>query len=952
MTINQKIASFEQQYKKAALSHRWLQQVRPVPASMELSYPAARILSQLSFASNLSAVNHHAYDDVIHAALDHLRAGADAEGGVITRSLCEATEKMLEPLREAAHAYRVHLVAHAHIDMDWMWDYAETANVTVDTVRTMLDLMEEYPKFTFSQSQAAVYEILEKYAPTLLARVKARVKEGRWEVAASTWVEGDKNIVSGESLIRQHLYAKRYLSRMFDLPAEAFSLDFEPDTFGHAATVPTACRSCGVRYYYYNRGTATPEFAHVWRAPNGDELLAWRDPHSYGSMISYQLFAAVPCHCEKYGSKEYLGVYGVSDHGGGPTRQDLNRLADMESWTVAPTLIYSTYSAFFAELEKVRDTLPVHHGEMNYIFTGCYTSQSRLKQGNHQCEDQLAVSEMLSAAAHVWAGAPRINDIHQKAWCGVLFNQFHDILDGSCVTASRESAMARYREALAAASVSAGNAMRSIADAIDTSGFGFSAEPMEFSSGAGVGFHAVNGFPCTERGVGNKRIFHLFNSTAYDFDGVVSLSVWDWSEDASMACFADSHGVTIPSMLLADDASYWRHYYKTFALRVKIPAFGYATYTLTPKVPATDAPYCHNWSTRVHTFPEGNIVLQNQHIRASFCRRTMQLISLVDLHTGEELCGKTPTGFFSLIDEDTNKGMSSWRVGNYMQCENLNISCHVHLKSCSTQGIRQWASYELTFRDGSILRVKIILDDNSRSLEYETSVDFRLCGASGKSIPRLDFTLPIGYQTELCRCGVPFGLLDRPAADHDIPALSYVAALPDASGKSMLALMSDSKYGYRFYQNALSLGLLRGSYEPDPTPEIEPTSFRLAISVLPAFDSAALLQERSIFLNRPIYCSARPGTGYLPTEGQLLRVEGNMCVCAVKTPEDGAGLIVRLVNETSDAAACSVTLCRPIASATLTDAEEHTLHALDVTNGNTIALDVPAMSVRTLQLSF
>ena len=98
----------------------------------------------------------------------------------------------------------------------------------------------------------------------------------------------------------------------------------------------------------------------------------------------------------------------------------------------------------------------------------------------------------------------------------------------------------------------------------------------------------------------------------------------------------------------------------------------------------------------------------------------------------------------------------------------------------------------------------------------------------------------------------------------------------------MLALMSDSKYGYRFYDNTLSLGLLRGSFEPDPTPEIEPTSFRLAISVLPAFDSAALVKERSVFLNRPVYCSARPGTGHLPTEGQLLRVDGNVCVSALK----------------------------------------------------------------------
>jgi alpha-mannosidase len=559
---------------------------------------------------------------------------------------------------------------------------------------------------------------------------------------------------------------------------------------------------------------------------------------------------------------------------------------------------------------------------------------------------------MLAAAAHVWAGAPRANDIYQKAWCEVLFNQFHDILDGSCVTASRESAMARYQKALAAASVSAGNAMRTIADAIDTTGFGFAADPMEVSSGAGVGFHAPCGFPCTERGVGSNRIFHLFNPTAYDFDGVVSLSVWDWNEDADKARFSDDQGVTIPSMLLAGDTLYWRHYYKTFALRVRIPAFGYATYTLTPSLDETDPPYRHNWSTRVDQFPEGNLVLQNQHIRATFCRTTAQLLSLIDLNTGEELCGKMPTGFFSLIDEDTNKGMSSWRVGSYMQRENLNQSCHVHFKSCSMQGIRKWISYELTFRDGSVLRVKIVLDDNSRSLVYETAVDFRLRGSAGKSIPRLDFTLPIGYRTERCRCGVPFGMLDRVAADHDIPCLSYTAALPAEAGKSMLALMSDCKYGYRFWDNTLSLGLIRGSYEPDPTPEIEPTSFRLAISVLPTEDEMTLIRERSFFLNPPIYCSARPGSGYLPTSGQLLQVKGNVSVSSVKTPEDGDGLVLRLVNEAAMASDCSLTLCRPIAAAALTDANERMLQALAVSNGNTLTLCVPAKSVRTLMITF
>lgn len=114
----------------------------------------------------------------------------------------------------------------------------------------------------------------------------------------------------------------------------------------------------------------------------------------------------------------------------------------------------------------------------------------------------------------------------------------------------------------------------------------------------------------------------------------------------------------------------------------------------------------------------------------------------------------------------------------------------------------------------------------------------------------------------------------------------------------------------------------------------------------------ALIRERSAFLNPPIYCSACPGSGYLPTQGQLLQVEGNVAVSAVKTPEDGDGLVLHLVNEASDATVCRVTLCRSIASAVLTDANEKGMQTLDVVNGKEVALYIPAMSVQTLLLTF
>jgi len=150
--------------------------------------------------------------------------GVSRDGKPVKEAALAAEEALL-PMSAAVKSYTLHCVAHAHIDMNWMWGFPETAAVTMDTFRTMLDLMKEYPQFTFSHSQASTYRIVEKHDPEMLAEIKARVKEGRWEVTASTWVEADKNMPNGESLARHALYTKRYLSDLLGVDPDDLSLD-------------------------------------------------------------------------------------------------------------------------------------------------------------------------------------------------------------------------------------------------------------------------------------------------------------------------------------------------------------------------------------------------------------------------------------------------------------------------------------------------------------------------------------------------------------------------------------------------------------------------------------------------------------------------------------------------------------------------------------------------------
>ena len=176
-----------------------------------------RILAETEFCIGLSKKLDGCYDGAVEATLDFLRERMD-EDGVLTKEACLEGEKLLLPLQKEAKQYALILAAHAHIDMNWMWSWHETVASTVATFQTMLKLMEEYPDFCFSQSQASVYQIIEEYAPELKESIQKRIQEGRWEVTASAWVETDKNMPSAESLLNHIRYTKTVSYTHLTLP--------------------------------------------------------------------------------------------------------------------------------------------------------------------------------------------------------------------------------------------------------------------------------------------------------------------------------------------------------------------------------------------------------------------------------------------------------------------------------------------------------------------------------------------------------------------------------------------------------------------------------------------------------------------------------------------------------------------------------------------------------------
>src|SRR5699024_8456962 len=164
----------------------------------------------------------------------------------------------------------------------------------------------------------------------------------------------------------------------------------------------------------------------------------YREPYWYNSAITPHIGPGlIDLSRRSGGLKTGLIVYGVGDHGGGPTRRDVERALDMMTWPIYPKIKFGTLLEFFQAAESVREKLPVVDHELEYFAPGCYTTQSRIKRGNRRLEAALCDAESYASLANGLASFQFRKGAFRKAWQDVLFTHFHDIITGSCVQDTR-----------------------------------------------------------------------------------------------------------------------------------------------------------------------------------------------------------------------------------------------------------------------------------------------------------------------------------------------------------------------------------------------------------------------------------------------------------------------------------------------------------------------------------
>lgn len=397
-------------------------------------------------------------------------------------SVAAAHDRLAARLRELKARYpqqgRLAITGHAHIDLAWLWPYAETRRKLRRTFHTALQLLDRYPDFIFNQSTAAYYAQLEEDEPALFDAVRRQVADGRWETVGGMWVEPDTNMPTGESLARQILYGQRYFERSFGVRHRVCWL---PDCFGFSPALPQLLRQGGMDAFVttkvnWSETNRMPADLFHWEGLDGSRVLA----HTFANPIegyngTIRADCVVPTWRNFKGKTrhdESLLAIGFGDGGGGVTPEMLERQAQLADFPGVPALRPARIDDFF---DRIRNggrlaELPAWVGEIYLeLHRATLTTQGRTKRGHRQAERALITAETVGSLAVLMGAAPGFGGLEGN-WRVVLKNQFHDILPGSSIREVYEDAERELAEARAAGLARQEEAMAALVSALPAGG--------------------------------------------------------------------------------------------------------------------------------------------------------------------------------------------------------------------------------------------------------------------------------------------------------------------------------------------------------------------------------------------------------------------------------------------------------------------------------------------------
>ncbi len=347
---------------------------------------------------------------------------------------CLALTKELLSLPANASALTAWSIGHAHIDVAWLWPIRETRRKCGRTFSTALRFLDEYPEYIFGASQAQLYQFVKEDYPQLYQEIKDKVIAGKWECQGATWVEMDTNIPSGESLIRQCIYGRRFFEEEF---GKAIDFLWLPDCFGYTGSLPQILKKCKVETFIsqklsWNDTNTFPHHTYRWQGIDGSEVLCHFLPtNDYNfSNLPKSFIESQDRFAQADVSDDFLNLYGIGDGGGGPSKEHIELGLRQQNLEGVPKVKFAQAKDFINKIKQLeKESLPMWQGELYFeLHRGTYTTQSLMKKYNRKLEQKMQMIEFLSVLVK-----NNTNDYLQPIWKDILLNQFHDIIPGSSI---------------------------------------------------------------------------------------------------------------------------------------------------------------------------------------------------------------------------------------------------------------------------------------------------------------------------------------------------------------------------------------------------------------------------------------------------------------------------------------------------------------------------------------
>lgn len=336
----------------------------------------------------------------------------------------------------------IHLVCNAHLDPVWLWEWPEGAGEALSTFRVAADFCDSRPGFVFCHNEAVLYRWVEEHEPALFRRIRRLVRAGRWHIMGGWWVQPDCNMPSGESFVRQALLGKRWFRKKFGVDV---TTGVNLDPFGHTRGLVQILAKSGTDSYLCCRpGPAElrlPGDDFVWVGYDGSEVLVNRASAHYNSVGGQARVRLEKWLAANPDPGLALHLWGVGDHGGGPSRRDLDDLEAFIAERADVRIAHSTPAAYFAELGKRKASLPRRAADLNPWAVGCYTSMARVKQGHRRLENELYAAEKMVTTAWAQGFVPYPEAELAEVREALAFVEFHDILPGSAIPAGETGAL-------------------------------------------------------------------------------------------------------------------------------------------------------------------------------------------------------------------------------------------------------------------------------------------------------------------------------------------------------------------------------------------------------------------------------------------------------------------------------------------------------------------------------